>query len=70
MGMIYVPCNICGDAGQLQSLWTVPDRHWAPDACFNLVACERFGAFNRSKDTEKVESFWMSDVETADFWRL
>lgn len=78
--MISVPCNICGDASQLQSLWTVPDRHWAPNARFDLVRCKRCGLvyLNPRPDATELERHYPSftfvrpplDSPSAFSWRL
>jgi len=80
MSRVYVPCNLCGDAGQLVSLWTVPDRHWAPDACFNLVYCKKCSLvyLNPRPEAQELERHYPSftfnrpsvDSPVAFFWRL
>lgn len=37
--MITVPCNLCGPNTQVKTLWSVPDRHWAPEERFTFVQC-------------------------------
>ena len=80
MSMIEVPCNICHDSSELQRLWTVPDRHWAPDACFNLVVCERCGLvyLNPRPDADELERHYppstfnplQTHLPSAFLWRL